>query len=591
MKLKPLLLILLFLALTSSSSSAPLPNDAAALLHFKSKADLRNQLNFSPKSNSAFCKWKGVECSDSRAVRLIVEDVQLGGVFAPNSLSQLAELRLLNLQNNSLTGPIPDLSGLVNLKALFLNRNYFSGAVPPSLSALHRLKTVDLSYNMLAGSIPASLNGLDRLYYLRLDFNRLNGSVPPLNQSSLQIFNVSHNDLTGAIPVTPALSRFNSRLKLFLYEDDTLLDLSSSHFSALFTVAKRLEKLYHGSKVYIGLQIPDTDSASRQNIDLVLVTQEGAMVITVKNISGFVSTDKDGNWVCTDGKHHKTEVISNPVPETKRLIPILEEYLEQRGVSLPEGYFSAKVICPNPKFSSIDSDSFPAEVITYDQWKILKPGQRSLYSGWIKGVFGGKDKTQHSFYDQLNSALSTAPISDRCATMLLYLLLLDIVVKLNGKCIVEHVFEDYVELIHVSCYILSNTLIFYSVFMYGAMFKITSRAWAYLRRLELKGNKYVLGEFIEFKGKEEDLHSLRKIKRSKISQLSVQKISMFGLAHSTVQVLFAPRDYRADGSSKASSHWEEVTVRSSTEVVFQPLNSTKPHKYKLSSVISMSLSA
>ncbi|KAG6435205.1 hypothetical protein SASPL_100075 [Salvia splendens] len=82
-----------------------------------------------------------------------------------------------------------------------------SASLPPPL---YRLKTVDLSYNMLAGSIPASLNCLDRLYYLRLDFNRLNGSVPPLNQSSLQIFNVSHNDLTGAIPVTPALSRFNS---------------------------------------------------------------------------------------------------------------------------------------------------------------------------------------------------------------------------------------------------------------------------------------------------------------------------------------------------------------------------------------------
>lgn len=37
------------------------------------------------------------------------------------------------------------------------------------------------------------------------------------------------------------------------------------------------------------------------------------MVISVKNMSGFVSTDKDGNWVCTDGKHHRTDVISNPV--------------------------------------------------------------------------------------------------------------------------------------------------------------------------------------------------------------------------------------------------------------------------------------
>lgn len=311
-------------------------------------------------------------------------------------------------------------------------------------------------------------------------------------------------------------------LKLFFYEDDTLLDLASSHSSALFTVAKRLEKLYHGSKVYIGLQIPDADSASRQNIDLVLVTKEGAMVVSVKNISGFVTTDKDGNWVCTDGKHHKTDVIPNPIPEAKRLVSILEEYLEQREVALPEGYLSFKVICPNPNFRSIGSDSFPPELITYDQWKQLKPGHRSLYSGWIKDVLhGGKDKTHASFYEKLISVLSTAPISDR---------------------------------------------------------------------LELKGNKYVLGEFIEFKGKEEDLQSLRKIRRSKISQLSVQKISMFGLAHSTVQVLYAPRDYRVEGSSKAS-HWEEMTVRSSTEVVFQPQNSTKPHKYKLSSVISMSLSA
>ncbi|KAH6788586.1 Leucine-rich repeat protein kinase family protein [Perilla frutescens var. frutescens] len=202
----------IFVAFSSASPNANLllPSDASALIDFKSKADLPNVLNFSSKTAFAFCKWKGVQCSDSRAVRLIVENMNLRGVFAPNSLSHLAQLRVLSLHNNSLTGPIPDLSGLINLKTLFLSHNYFSGAVPPSISALHRLKTVDLSHNMLAGSIPLSLNGLDRLYFLRLDFNRFNGSVPPLNQSSLQVFNVSHNDLTGAVPVTPTLSRFNT---------------------------------------------------------------------------------------------------------------------------------------------------------------------------------------------------------------------------------------------------------------------------------------------------------------------------------------------------------------------------------------------
>ncbi|GER29956.1 leucine-rich repeat protein kinase family protein [Striga asiatica] len=203
-----------YLLLASSSSSSQgtnllLPSDASGLLDFKLKADSRHNLDYSSKTAFAFCKWEGVQCSASRAVKFIVEDRNLGGVFPPDTLTRLGQLRVLSLQNNSLTGPVPDLSGLVNLKALFLSRNYFSGAVPPSISALHRLKTLDLSYNMLAGPIPESLNGLDRLYCLRLDFNRFNGSVPPLNQSSLQLFNVSHNSLAGAIPVTPTLSRFD----------------------------------------------------------------------------------------------------------------------------------------------------------------------------------------------------------------------------------------------------------------------------------------------------------------------------------------------------------------------------------------------
>lgn len=197
-------------ASSSSSKNILQPSDAAALLSFKSKADLHNKLAFSPNTSFAFCRWNGVQCTDFRAVKVIIEEMKLGGTFAPNSLSRLGELRVLSLQNNSLTGPIPDLSGLVNLKSLFLSHNYFSGSVPPSISTLHRLKTLDLSYNMLTGPVPVSLNNLNRLYYLRLDYNRFNGSVPPLNQSTLQIFNVSHNELSGAIPVTPTLSRFKA---------------------------------------------------------------------------------------------------------------------------------------------------------------------------------------------------------------------------------------------------------------------------------------------------------------------------------------------------------------------------------------------
>ncbi|KAL4595696.1 hypothetical protein ACB092_12G109500 [Castanea dentata] len=307
--------------------------------------------------------------------------------------------------------------------------------------------------------------------------------------------------------------------KCFFYDDDAL-DLESSDFNALFSVADRLEKVY-GGKVYVGLRIPDADTGSRQNIDMVLVNKGEAVVISVKNISGFVSVNTDGSWVCEGGSKHKAERFPDPVAETKKQASILESYLEQRGVALPEGYFSCKVVLPNPKFRTILSSPFPSEVITYDQWEQLKPEPKSMFSGWIKGAFrGGKKEMQESIHQKLNFTLSTAPMWDR---------------------------------------------------------------------LELKGNKYVLGEFLDFKGKQEDINALKNIRRSKVSRLIIQKTSMFGLAHSKLQVLYSPRDYRSEGAS--GSEWKEVTVRSSTEVLFQPDNSTKVRKFKLSSVVSLTLSA
>ncbi|KAH9728096.1 NERD domain-containing protein [Citrus sinensis] len=341
-----------------------------------------------------------------------------------------------------------------------------------------------------------------------------------------------------------------------LFYDDDVLDVETSDSNAIFSVAARLEKLYKG-KAYVGLRIPDPDTGSRQNIDIVLITKGEAVVMSVKNLSGFVTVNADGSWVCEAVGRHRSAVHPDPVAEAKKQASILESYLEQRGVALPEGYLSYKVIIPNPKFRVINASYFPPEVISYDQWMLMKPENKSMLSGWIKGAFrGGKKEMQESIHQQLNFILSTAPIWDR---------------------------------------------------------------------LEVKGNKYVLGEFLEFKGKQEDIQALRYIKRSKVSRLVVQKTRHAYMYHdralvlvmtmlvrggkqrawaglfsspgpgplsvkppSRLQVLYSSRDYRSEG---AASEWNEVTVRSSTEVLFQPANSTKVRKFKLSSVTSMSLSA
>ncbi|XP_010273144.1 PREDICTED: uncharacterized protein LOC104608757 isoform X2 [Nelumbo nucifera] len=245
-------------------------------------------------------------------------------------------------------------------------------------------------------------------------------------------------------------------LRRFFHDDDDF-EIEATDSDAKFLVASRIEKLY-GGKVYLGLRIPDAETGSRQNVDMVLLTKGEAVVVSVKNFSGFVGIDDDGSWVCTSENKHKTERHPDPVLETKRQVTVLESYLEQRGVTLPEGYLSVKVVLP------------------------------------------------------------------------------------NRNC-----------------------------------------------RLELKNNKHLFGEFLEFKGKQDDIQALRNIKRSKVSQLIIQKFSMLGLAHSKLQVLYSPRDFRNDGASV--SEWKEVTVRSNTEVLFQPQNSNKVRKFKLSSIISMSLSA
>ncbi|KAG7035626.1 hypothetical protein SDJN02_02424 [Cucurbita argyrosperma subsp. argyrosperma] len=308
-------------------------------------------------------------------------------------------------------------------------------------------------------------------------------------------------------------------LRRFFGQRDEL-EIETSDSNALFAVASRLEKIYSG-KIFVGLRIPDADTGLRQSIDMVLVTKGEAVVVLVKNLSGFVSVSADGSWICEGDGRQKSEILPDPVAETRRWASILESYLERRGVELPEGYLSWKVLLPNPKFRTVHSNYFPSEVITYDQWMQLKPEPKSMFSGWIKSALrGGKKEIQESKDEKLNFVLNTAPMWDR---------------------------------------------------------------------LELKGNNLVLGEFLEFKGKKEDMQALREIKRSKVSCIVIQKMRTIGFGPSRLRVLYSTRNYQNEGTS--ASEWKEITIGSNIMVVFQMEYSSKVRKIKISSIVSLSLSA
>ncbi|KAI4326072.1 hypothetical protein MLD38_031422 [Melastoma candidum] len=208
---KYLFLFLLLLLLPATTHQTPaLPSDAVSLLSFKSSADLDHRLPFTPLlSPFDFCRWPGVSCSPSnRVLRLSLPSFSLRGTFSPSTLSRLSFLRSLDLRNNSLSGPLPDLSSLPLLTTLILSRNSFQGSFPPSLPSLLRLSVLDLSHNNFSGPVPLDVLRLYRLHILLLDSNLFDGPLPPFNQTSLTVLNVSFNNFTGPIPATPALSRF-----------------------------------------------------------------------------------------------------------------------------------------------------------------------------------------------------------------------------------------------------------------------------------------------------------------------------------------------------------------------------------------------
>ncbi|KAM1022150.1 hypothetical protein TB2_043108 [Malus domestica] len=113
-------------------------------------------------------------------------------------------LESLDFSSNNITGILPqNLSQLKNLRVLNLARNNFLGAIPPSISNLSStLTNLNLGTNSFSGTIPSELGHLHKLKELDLAGNHLTRTIAPsiYNISSLVLFTVASNQLWGEIP-------------------------------------------------------------------------------------------------------------------------------------------------------------------------------------------------------------------------------------------------------------------------------------------------------------------------------------------------------------------------------------------------------
>ncbi|XP_042021148.1 probable leucine-rich repeat receptor-like protein kinase At1g68400 [Salvia splendens] len=174
------LLLLLLLLLQLAKSEENLVRDS--LLDFFSKLSNNNNNTISgwnSTSDPCTAKWRGVTCDKHL---LHVQKINLAGVFDPRTLclsqSLSHSLSIIIVAGNSLRS----------------SQNF------PAISNCSALTYLDISSNNISASLP-DLSRMNALTPFLAQQNNFSGEIPDLDFTRFRVFNVSHNRLSGLIPV------------------------------------------------------------------------------------------------------------------------------------------------------------------------------------------------------------------------------------------------------------------------------------------------------------------------------------------------------------------------------------------------------
>ncbi|KAK1357025.1 putative Serine/threonine-protein kinase bri1 [Heracleum sosnowskyi] len=122
----------------------------------------------------------------------------------PKCWNDFQLLNILDIASNNLSGEIPSSMGLlINLNILSLSNNSLSGKIPLSLQNCMGLQSLDLGDNKFSGNLPLWIGlNLTELFIVRLRSNKLSGTIPEqwCNLSNLHILDLAENSLSGVIP-------------------------------------------------------------------------------------------------------------------------------------------------------------------------------------------------------------------------------------------------------------------------------------------------------------------------------------------------------------------------------------------------------
>ncbi|KAJ3086614.1 hypothetical protein HK100_008644, partial [Physocladia obscura] len=98
----------------------------------------------------------------------------------PDSIILLRGLEILDLHDNQFSAPLPlgFCSGLKNLSILRLNNNMLTGGIPENIGRMKGLQQLYLGHNRMDGFLPKGLGLLGKLELMQLQHNRFIGELP-----------------------------------------------------------------------------------------------------------------------------------------------------------------------------------------------------------------------------------------------------------------------------------------------------------------------------------------------------------------------------------------------------------------------------
>nr|XP_043609490.1 receptor-like kinase TMK4 [Erigeron canadensis] len=195
-------LFLLYLLFTTVVTA-----DDAAVMSILAKSFSPTPSSWTPTTE--YCEWAGITCDNSKRVTAIDLTPQppsiphLSGTLPPD-IKNLTQLKTLILQDNSLSGPLPDLSDLNLLETLKLDSNNFTSIPQNFFTGLNSLQTFSISDNLDLSPwvIPDDITLATNLQSFYASNSKITGSIPDVfdKLSNLQNLRLSYNNLTGSLP-------------------------------------------------------------------------------------------------------------------------------------------------------------------------------------------------------------------------------------------------------------------------------------------------------------------------------------------------------------------------------------------------------